>query len=141
MGLYLCIFDDGGGGDNDTEGVEVGGYDDFLEFRQVVCDRLEGGTWGSRFPILMNHSDSFGEWPPSACALLVDELRTIRSELAALPAPAYPEGWQAEVAREVGHRATSYADYFIDVDGEALFDRLIDLAALGAETGKAVTFM
>jgi hypothetical protein len=47
MGLYLCIF---AGDDRDEElddeelgAVDVGGYSDFGEFRDVIARLLEGG--------------------------------------------------------------------------------------------------
>lgn len=66
MGLYLCVFDDDEA-DDDLDGVEVGGYDDFGALRQTVCERLEGRAWGSRFPIFMNHADSSGDWSADEC--------------------------------------------------------------------------
>ncbi len=49
MGLYLCVFADEAT-DEELEGVEVGGYDDFNLLRHAVADRLEPAGWGSRFP-------------------------------------------------------------------------------------------
>jgi hypothetical protein len=48
MGLYLCIFA-GDDGDEELDGVEVGGYDDFGEFRDLIARLIERGTWASRF--------------------------------------------------------------------------------------------
>ena len=48
MGLYLCVFE-ADDIDNELEGVEVGGYDDFGRLRETVSDRLEEGKWGSRW--------------------------------------------------------------------------------------------
>lgn len=140
MGLYLCIFA-GDDGDEELDGVEVGGYDDFGEFRDLIVRLLEGGTWASRFPVLMNHPDSQAEWGPAEAIRLQPELIVIRTELAAVPAPAYPDGWQAGVARQLGHQPGNYGTYFIDVDGELLLDRLIDLAKLSIQAGRPITFM
>jgi len=140
MGLYLCVFaaDDT---DDELDGVEVGSYDDFAEFRQAVADRLEGGQWGSRFPVLMNHRDSDGEWTSADAVHLRQELQAIRSELAGIPAPPYPDGWQASVSRQIGHRPSHYGIYFIDADGEILLDRLMGLADLAIQTDRPITFM
>ena len=46
MGLYLCIFA-GDDGDEELDGMEVGGYDDFGEFRDLIARLLEDGTWKS----------------------------------------------------------------------------------------------
>jgi hypothetical protein len=96
MGLYLCIFA-GDDGDEELDGVEVGGYDDFGEFRDLIARLIERGTWASRFPVLMNHPDSQGEWGPAQASQLQRELTVIRAELAAMPALPTPmagrRGW------------------------------------------------
>lgn len=140
MGLYLCVFgsDDN---DDDLDGIEVGTYDDFDKFREEIHRRLEPGEdWGARFPTLLQHSDSDGEWTVAECRTLRDELTAIRTEFVAIDAPPYT-GWQAEAAGHAGHRATDLATYFIDVDGEILLDRMNDLARLAIETGRPITFM
>ena len=63
MGLYLCIFASDLD-DEEIDGVEVGAYDDFDLLRTTVAQQLEAGHWGSRFPVLMSHPDSDGEWSP-----------------------------------------------------------------------------
>lgn len=140
MGLYLCVFaeDDA---DEDLDGVEMGGYDDFGDFRRAVAEQLEGGRWGSRFPTLMNHPDSAGDWTAADCTLLIEELSTIRAELAALPAPPYQPGWQAEAAKEAGHQPGDHATFFIDPDGEVLIDRLLDLGRLAIGADRSISFM
>jgi hypothetical protein len=45
------------------------------------------------------------------------------------------------VARQLGHRPGNYSTYFIDVDGELLLDRLIELAELSIQNGRPITFM
>jgi hypothetical protein len=45
------------------------------------------------------------------------------------------------VARQFGHQPGNYSTYFIDVDGELLLDRLIDLAELSTQTDRPITFM
>jgi hypothetical protein len=72
---------------------------------------------------------------------LREELQTIRSQLACIPAPPYPDGWQASVSRQIGHRPAHYGLYFIDVDGEILLDRLMGLAELAIQTDRPITFM
>ena len=139
MGLYLCVFESDEA-DDDLGGVEMGGYDDFHAFRQTICDQLEGGTWGSRFPTLMGHADSSGAWSAQECRAVIDELRQIQAGLSGHPPLAY-DGWQAEAARLAGHNPQSLADFFIDVDGEPLIERLIDLANLAASTKRSITFM
>ncbi len=81
MGLYLCVFD----GDDEIEGVEVGSYEDFGTFRDTVRDSLEHGDSGSRFPVLMKHSDCDGMWTPREAEALHAELTLIAQEFASRP--------------------------------------------------------
>lgn len=81
MSLYLCVFDR----ENELGAVEVGSYDDFGAFRNAIASQAEGGTWGSRFPTLMNHPDADGEWARSALPALRRELEV----LAEVPALAH----------------------------------------------------
>lgn len=138
MGLYLCIFASADE-DAEVEGVEVGSYEDFHDFRQTIADQLEGGEWGRRFPTLMLHQDSDGSWSPGEAATLEIELREISEALAQRP-PSAPAGWQAEVWHQRGTTPRSLRDTFIDVDGEPLLVRLSDLASTAAATGLEISF-
>lgn len=137
MGLYLAVFD----GDEELEGVEVGSYADFGEFRDAVADSLERGAIGSRFPTLMLHSDCDGSWSPEEAGRLQMELRQIADEFRRLsPLELKPGSWQAEVARGLGIRATSRYETFIDVDGELLIERLAQLAEVSQRSGREILF-
>jgi len=139
MGLYLVVFGDDHD-DDEIEGVQVGGYDDFGEFREIVSTRLEPDGWGTRFPVLMNHVDSEGEWTPSEAAALEQELLIIGDELSRLPALPRTEGWQAEVAREAGLSPSTLLDSFFDVDGEPLVERLLDVARAAQQHNRSIWF-
>jgi hypothetical protein len=140
MGLYLCVFASPTE-DIEIEGVEVGSYDDLHLLRSTVAGRLEGGEWGSRFPVLMSHSDCDGEWTEQEALTLSHELRTIGDELAALPPTGFvAESWQSGVAKMIGLVPSSLADCFIDVDGKPLLGRLRDLAEIAAERGCPISF-
>lgn len=138
MGLYLCVFAEGGD-DAELDGVEVGGYDDFGTFRQLVADHLEAGSWGSRFPTLMMQPDSDTTWTPEQAARLESELLTIGDEMARL-APAPQSGWQAEVTRQLGLAPSSLLESCIDVDGEPLVQRLIGLARAATTAAQPIWF-
>jgi hypothetical protein len=140
VGLYLCVFASASF-DEEIDGVEVGGYDDFHAFRSTVAERLEGGRWGARFPILMSHADSDGEWSSSDAAGLRDELRTIAELLDAVAPVDLEDGsWQADVARSAGVRPRALSECFIDVDGESLLDRLQELAHTAADRNCPISF-
>jgi len=72
MGLYLYIFE----GDEDVDGVEVGGYTDCNALRDCVVSQLEAGEAGSRFP-----TDCDGEWSVAECQRLQGELTQIVAAL------------------------------------------------------------
>ena len=140
MGLYLCVFAPGEV-DDELDGVEVGSYDDFHQFRTKVADSLEDGRWGSRFPTLMNQPDSDTEWTVQQAGDLIGELQTIEQECRRLPPQAFPaDSWQAGVAKSFGLAPQSLAESLIDVDGELLVPRLIGLAELAVETGSPISF-
>ncbi|MCP4965517.1 MAG: hypothetical protein GY926_09800 [bacterium] len=138
MGLYLCIFEDGHH-DNELDGVEVGSYTYFGDFREVIWQRLEGRDWGSRFPTLMNHVDSDGVWTPTECTVLVTELATISEKMERLPPQPLPDTVQ-QLMVEYSRAPISLADCFIDVDGTPLLDRLIALANAAADADLAIWF-
>jgi hypothetical protein len=140
VGLYLCIFssDDF---DEEIDGVEVGSYDDFDALRRAVAAYLEGSRWGSRFPLLMMHGDSDGEWQAGECPPLESEFRAIQAEFQNLPPVAFAPGtWQHGIANTLGLVPRSLAESFIDVDGEPLLERMADLAALAAQHSRPISF-
>jgi hypothetical protein len=139
VGLYLCVFQDRLV-DEELEGVEVGSYGDFHRFREAVSDNLEGGNWGSRFPILMGHDDSDGVWSPEEAAKLELELLSIADGFAKLPPTGFEAEWQVDVARSNGIEPKSLLESFIDVDGEPLLERLIDLARTAVAAKMPICF-
>jgi Immunity protein 70 len=135
VGLYLCVFSSEAA-DDEVDGVEVGSYDDFHSLRATVAQGLENGQWGSRFPVLMSHPDSDGEWSPAEATALAGELEIIGTEFAALPARNFATGsWQEGVAGSLGLAPKTLRECFIDVDGELLLERLRELALTAAKLG------
>ena len=121
MGLYLCIFDDN---DDEIDGVEVGLYADFGDFCNFVTRELEGGKHGARYPTLIRHSDSDGEWSVEACEALRSELADLASALKARPPIEFVSDWQKQVAKSIGLSPANAFESFVDVDGEFLVERL-----------------
>jgi hypothetical protein len=136
MGLYLCVF----AGDEELDGVEVGSYADFGALRETIRARLEGGEAGSRFPLLMTHSDCDGEWTSVEAAQLRVELETISLELSRLPPVEIGEGWKRSVARVLGLQPANLRDCFFEVNGEPLFDRLVRLCKHSVEAQAPILF-
>jgi hypothetical protein len=139
VGLYLCVFEDDDT-DNELDGVEVGGYDDFDYFRETVLNHLEDGDWGSRFPTLMNHPDSDGYWTVEECHNLRSEIQVIIDEFRRMPYEPFPDGWQVGVADSLGLQPTSLADTFIDIDGEPMLERLQRLVDTAANADQRIWF-
>ena len=141
MGLYLCVFADDES-DVDLEGVEVGGYDDFDSFRELVAVHVEQGVWGSQCPTLMNHVDSSGTWTVEECVRLRSELVQIADVLARVPAPGYTRGtWQQSTAKALGIEPVTLRDWVFDVDGEPLVHRLIELVDCALAAHRPIHFM
>ena len=136
MGLYLAVFD----GENELDGVEVGAYSDFADFRDTVVDELEGGESGSLFPTLILHSDCDGEWTPSEAAALEKELKIISERFQQLPPIPLASEWKKKTARTVSIQLNSLYDCFFDVNGEPLLERLIGLTRLCQAKNLSILF-
>lgn len=137
MGLYLCIFDDD---DTEIDGVDVGAYSDFGAFRDTVAKKLEGGRAGTKYPTLMLHSDCEGEWTADDCERLKRELESIAAKFKELPQSDFSAEWQRGVAKTLGLRPENLYECFIDVDGEALIERLIALCQLAGRHETPILF-
>jgi hypothetical protein len=135
MSLYLCVF----AGSQEIAGVEVGTYAEFNALRARIAP-LEGGPAGTRFPVLMLHSDCEGEWSVAACAQLERELATIVQELADRPPQPFPSEAQARLAAERGLVPRHAGECFLDVDGSPLLGRLQALVAVARHAGFPLLF-
>jgi hypothetical protein len=136
MGLYLCIFD----GDEEVDGVEVGQYADFDNFRDRVVRELEDGSAGSRFSTLILHADCDGEWSPSEARKLETELVEIGEAFRRRPAIPISSDWQKQVIKRLGLKPDTLYDCFFDVDGEPLVERLTNLAKLSQRCKLPIIF-
>ncbi|OFZ70710.1 MAG: hypothetical protein A2Z01_01375 [Betaproteobacteria bacterium RBG_16_58_11] len=136
MSLYICVFK----GDKEIEGVEVGLYADFNFLRDAVIATVEQGQAGSVCPVLVNHSDSDGEWSVSEAAALLSELKVIEAALSKQPPVEYNSPWKKEVAKTFGIKPKNLLDCFFDVDGEQLIARLRELADASIENKSPILF-
>lgn len=136
MGLYLCVFNK----DEEIDGVEVGAYADFDNLRDSIVQKLESGNAGSKFPTLILHPDSEGEWSPYEATQLEKELEAISDEFQRLPPVPLNSDWQKQVVKSLGLRINSLYDCFFDVDGEPLLERLIGLAKLSQSRHLPILF-
>ena len=136
MGLYLCVFDR----DEELDGVEVGSYEDYGRFTDCVTRELEGGKHGSKFPVLIMHSNCDGEWSPRDAAVLEQELTRISVEFRRRPPVPITGDWQMRVVEEEGLSLDNLYDCFFDVDGTPLLERMIDLARLSVQRRLPILF-
>jgi len=136
MGLYLAVFDD----ENEVDGVEIGAYSDFGDFRGAVVGNLESGVAGSRFPTLILHSDCDGEWSPTEAAVLEKELKTIGMLFRKIPPVPLTVGWKIQVAKMLGISPGNLYDCFFDIDGEPLLERLIGLTQTSQSRNLPILF-
>jgi hypothetical protein len=91
--------------------------------------------------MLMFHSDCDGAWSPEQAAALDNELEKIGEELSHLPPSDLKAGsWQHEVATSLGLRPKNLYEFFFDVDGEPLIERLRDLVRASQARGKDILF-
>ncbi len=136
MGLYLCVFDD----DEELDGVEVGPYENFGLLRELIVGVMEENGAGSRFPVLILHSDCDGEWTAAECAMLEHELGEVSRVFAALPAIHPRSDWQQTVLSQAGITPVSLLECFTDVDGLPLIPRLIELTRVAQRCKRPILF-
>jgi hypothetical protein len=136
MSLYLCVFDE----DEELDGVDMGAYSDFGDFRNTIAKELERGKIGSRFPTLMLHSDCDGQWDVESCEKLESELEVISAEFKERPPKLFFAEWQKNIAKQHGLCPGNLYDCFIDVDGEPLLERLLGLAQLAQRRQLPILF-
>jgi len=126
MGLYLCVFANERS-DEEVDGIDVGGYDDFEIIRGALATALEGGRRGRRFPLFMLHHDSDGTWAPNQLPALQEEIETMAREASRAKAVHIASGWQQDVANQAGLKPTNLHESLFDVDGAPFLDRLLNL--------------
>ena len=136
MGLYLCVFDI----DDEVDGVEVGPYADFNALRSHITQVLEGGRPGAKFPTLIIHSDSDGEWSVAECTKLRAELSEVIAAMKVGSPMPFVSDWQRAVAKSVGLVPKNALESFIDVDGEAVLERILHLVEVALERKLPILF-
>lgn len=138
MGLCLYVLGSDPGEAQEPEEIaecNVGHYSDFACFRNTIARYLDA----TRYPTLMDHSDCDGEWALAEIPALERELREIGDAFRGLP-PEEPFG-AFEHTAEHRDAAESLYDCFHDVDGENLFEVLLDLCAVARSHSRPITFM
>lgn len=122
----------------------IGASDVFVAFFSTICVRLEDGEWGSRFPVIMSRLYK-GSLAPILAKKAIDELETIRVELAKLPPREVV--WSIEdrsltppPGSGIAETITSLANYFVTPDGKNLIEQLEGAFVQCKLTGESVEF-
>jgi hypothetical protein len=137
MGLYLVVFDED---DEELDGVQVGSYLDYDLFIQNVINDVEGGVQGAVCPTLTLHHDSDGEWNKDEAIKLLVELQKISEVFKSKPPVKSNSAWITEVMNDTGLNPANAYESFIDIDGELLIERLVELTDLSIKTGLPIIF-
>ncbi len=108
----------------------------------TIAVRLEGGKWGSRFPLIMGHLYQ-GRLPQREARAAFEEFKVIEKELSELPPSAIV--WDADDltasppwGTEVGPHVTNLALYFVTTTGRNLVAEIIDNLEALLEDGDAL---
>ena len=128
-------------------GIKVGsiideiGTSDFLHsFFSTASSNLETNGWGSRFPHVMKTLYE-GRVATEDISKTIEELKTIRTELAAFPpttvvwdigSPAALPPWGNNISPEI----TSLANYFVTSTGRDLFEVFLEALEAATQEGK-----
>lgn len=136
MGLYLTIFSD----EEELAGLEIGSYSDYAKFIDFLVENVEGGNRGSKCPTLTLHHDSDGEWSSLESVQLLSELKYIKEKLIKLPPYNTGIEWMNLLFKENSMKPNNAYESFLDVDGEYLLERLIDLTCQSIELKLPILF-
>jgi 2,3-bisphosphoglycerate-dependent phosphoglycerate mutase len=126
-----------------AKSYELGAASFFTSWFSTICVRLEKGSWGGRFPAIMNELYA-GSLPADHIPEAMRELRIIQNEFGGFGADAIvwdhddrtkQPPWGKNIAREV----TSLANYFVTSDGKDLFLVIRNAFEEALRSGHAVT--
>ena len=111
-------------------GGEIGTASFFTAFFSTVLVRLENGSWGSRFPVIMNQLYS-GHVPPDLAGAAKRELQSIRAELRQFSPVDVVWNYENLSARppwgdNIAARIRDLSNYFVTSGGKDLIDLLLE---------------
>ena len=110
----------------DFDWYEIGSGTFLFSFFSTVAVNLEGGKWGSRFPVIMNKL-YHGKIETNKVDKAIKEMEMIKSELKNYPPSkvvwdiedlSQQPPWGDEISEEI----TDLSNYFITSDGEDLIE-------------------
>lgn len=121
---------------------EIGTSDFLNAFFSTVVMRIEGGRWGSKYPVVMNKL-YMGEVSSTDASKLTAELTDIRQRLGQFTPDLIVWDFEDETKRppwgsDISPHIRSLADYFWTSEGKDLFDVLMEAAKSAAATREAI---
>jgi len=130
MSLYLALFN----GSSEVTGWVLGHYSDFGVFRDTVARTVDA----SKYPTLMLHSDSDGEWAVAELSTLRNELIELAEQFKRRPPEELAGGFEHSTTQR--EHATSLYECFHNVDGANIFEALIALCEKGEQRSLPILF-
>ena len=121
---------------------EIGSGDFLFSFFSTVAVNLEGGKWGSRFPVIMNKFYQ-GKVKRNKVDKAIKEMEMIKSELKNYPPSkvvwdiedlSQQPPWGDDISEEI----TDLSNYFVTNDGEDLIEVFMMAFNKAKELKKAV---
>lgn len=121
---------------------EIGSGDFLFSFFSTVAVNLEGGKWGSRFPVIMNKFYQ-GKVKRNKVDKAIKEMEMIKSELKNFPPSkvvwdiedlSQQPPWGDDISEEI----TDLSNYFVTNDGEDLIEVFMMAFNKAKELKKAV---
>lgn len=123
----------------DSVATELGTGSFVHAFFSTASARLENGVWGGRFPVLMNELYQ-GSLAKGHAQAALDELATIRRELAAFPPSDVVWDVEDRTARppwgdNIAPTITSLANYFVTSTGRDMFQAIEEMLVFLRDEG------
>ncbi|MGK6316982.1 immunity 70 family protein [Neorhizobium sp. DT-125] len=127
----------------DSVATELGAGSFVHAFFSTASALLENGKWGSRFPMLM-HELYQGSLAKAHAEAALDELATIRRELAAFPPGHVVWDIEDRAARppwgdNIAPTITNLSNYFVTGTGRDMFQAIEEMLVFLRDEGKHCT--
>lgn len=144
MSLFIVVGSRNATGLEEVASADFGPYGLLHAIKSTVGHVLESDQWGSRFPLLMNRSDTDAHYTAEEASKLLNEIQQIEKELQRHAPSEVVWAKEAKYAKPLTYMvdldATSLADYFGIVGGEKALKVLQKLCRVAIEREKDIIF-